>query len=113
MALLELLPQRTDFSKRNVYAVPPLAWGIGDWDTAGESHSLHHSRDILHSHLCCCGWYFLLNYSLAAQNISQSRAGFLQYTGCAIVHEIFVLSLEGYLVVSIIKNKVDCICLLF
>lgn len=53
----------------------------------------------LHQHHVAVDGYSSVNYSFAAQSISQSREGFLQYTGYATAHGKFaldVLSLEGY-----------------
>lgn len=77
-----------------------LCWqGNKRLGTASEPCSLYRSPDNLHQHRVAVDGVSSVNYSFAAQSISQSREGFLQYTGYATAHGKFskdVLSLEGY-----------------
>lgn len=67
-----------------------LCWqGNKRLGSISELCSLCHSPDNLHQHHVAVDSDSSVNYSFAAQSISQSKEGFLQYTGYATAHGKF------------------------
>lgn len=110
--LLELLPRRTEFFKRNVCAgMGSRGLGRCRWTSLFVPRSWHSSPASVSLWMI---FAFKLFISCSEYQSEWSRVSLL-YRLCNSFWSLFLACtvLEGYLIASMIKNKINCIYLLF